>query len=199
MRPRTWPSVCTYFPVSRIQQNEFVKFPATHQRRGTQVKDARSLRAVRGFSLIELLIVVAVILIICAIAIPNFLRSKMRANETAAIANLRTISTGEFVYNTTYGAGFSPTLLALGGNPTIPDPSQAGLIDSVLSSGSKTGYTYTFTVITTDANGNVIDYTVNADPVVQGTTGDRHFFTNQSAIIRQNSSTTATVGDPAIQ
>ena len=67
----------------------------------------------RGFSLIELLIVVAVILIIAAIAIPNFLRSKMRANEASAVANLRNIDTAEVVYSTTYGVGFSPSLMPL--------------------------------------------------------------------------------------
>src|SRR5271170_6689594 len=101
-------------------------------------------RTARGFSLIELLIVVAVILIIAAIAIPNFLRSKMRANEASAVANLRNIDTAEVVYTTTYGVGYSPSLATLGGNPTVPDATQAGLIDSVLSSGMKSGYAYTF-------------------------------------------------------
>ena len=155
--------------------------------------------APNGFSLIELLIVVAVILVIAAIAIPNFIRSKMRANETSAAANLRTISTGEVVYSTTYGIGFSPTLNALGGNPTIPDATQAGLIDSVLSGGTKSGYQYTYTVITTDANGNVTDYSLNADPSIPGTSGDRRFYSDQTAIIRFNTTATATSTDSAIQ
>src|SRR5690348_11570015 len=90
-----------------------------------------------GFTLIELLIVVAVILVIAGIAIPNFIRSKMRANEAGAVANLRTITTASVVYNTTYGTGFAPSLAALGGDPPTPSASQAGLIDSVLSSGVK--------------------------------------------------------------
>ncbi len=61
----------------------------------------------RGFSLIELLIVVAVILVIAAIAIPNFIRSKMRANEASAVANIRNITTGEVIYSTTYNIGYS--------------------------------------------------------------------------------------------
>ena len=67
-------------------------------------------RAARGFSLIELLVVVAVILIIAAIAIPNFLRSKMRANEASAVSSLRSITTADVVYSTTYGVGYSPSL-----------------------------------------------------------------------------------------
>ena len=153
----------------------------------------------RGFSLIELLIVVAVILVIAAIAVPNFLRSKMRANEASAVANLRNIDTAEVVYTTTYGVGYSPTLAALGGNPTIPDATQAGLIDSVLSSGIKSGYAYTFGVTSSDANGNVLGYSVNADPTVAGTTGDRHFYSDQTAIIRQNTTGVASSTDPAIQ
>ena len=68
----------------------------------------------RGFSLIELLIVVAVILIIAAIAIPNFIRSRMRANETAAVQNLRNITTANTVYLITYGVGFADSLAQLG-------------------------------------------------------------------------------------
>lgn len=153
----------------------------------------------RGFSLIELLIVVAVILVIAAIAIPNFLRSKMRANEAAAVQNLRNITTAEVVYNTSYGVGFSPSLAALGGNPTTPGPTEAGLIDSVLSTGIKSGYTFAYTMGATDASGNVLDYSVNADPTLVGNTGDRHFYTDQSAIIRENDTMPAGPNDPAIQ
>lgn len=152
-----------------------------------------------GFSLIELLIVVAVILVIAGIAIPNFIRSKMRANEAGAVANIRTITTASVVYNTTYGVGFAPTLAALGGNPTTPSTSQAGLIDSVLSAGVKNGYIFTYNVISTDASGNALAYSINADPITPGTTGDRHFYSDQSAVIRQNFTTTATASDTPIQ
>jgi type IV pilus assembly protein PilA len=165
----------------------------------TMPKKLKVKLAPNGFSLIELLIVVAVILVIAAIAIPNFIRATMRANEPSAAANLRTISTGEVVYNTTYGIGFSPSLPALGGNPTIPDATQAGLIDSVLSAGTKSGYQYTYTVVNTDANGNVTDYSLNADPSIPGTSGDRHFYSDQSAIIRFNTTVTAGATDSAIQ
>jgi type IV pilus assembly protein PilA len=153
----------------------------------------------QGFSLIELLIVVAVILIIAAIAIPNFIRSKMRANEATAVENLRTITTANVVYSTTYSIGFSPTLTALAGNPTFPDKTQAGLIDTVLASGIRTGYIYTYSVVSMDALGDVTDYCVNADPIIAGSSGDRHFYSDQSAIIRQNQTGPAGPNDPALQ
>ena len=82
----------------------------------------------QGFSLIELLIVVAVILIIVAIAIPNFVQSKMRANEASAVQNLRNITTAEVIYSTTYSIGFSPDLPSLGGTGN-PDHTSQRRID----------------------------------------------------------------------
>lgn len=152
-----------------------------------------------GFTLIELLIVIAVIMVIAGIAIPNFIRSKMRANEAGAVANLRTISTASVVYNTTYGAGFAPSLPALGGNPATPSSAQAGLIDAVLSAGVKSGYIFTYTVVATDAAGNAQAYGVTADPITPGTTGDRHFYTDQTSIIRENLTATAGASDSPIQ
>src|SRR6267154_5145843 len=101
----------------------------------------------KGFSLIELLVVVAVILIVAAIAIPNFIRSKMRANEAAAVQNSRNITTAEVVYSTTYGIGFSIDLPTLSGNGVIVDQNSAGLIDTVLAAGTKSGYVFTYTIL----------------------------------------------------
>src|SRR5579862_4115126 len=137
--------------------------------------------ASRGFSLVELLVVVAVILIISAIAIPNFIRSKMRGNEAAAVANLRNITTAETVYSTTYGIGYTTNLTQLGGTTVIVDQNNAGLIDSVLASGSKTGYTFTYTVLSADVSGHVLAFAVTADPTLPGQSGDRHFYADQSA------------------
>jgi type IV pilus assembly protein PilA len=152
-----------------------------------------------GFTLIELLIVVAVIMIIAGTAIPNFIRSKMRANESGAVANVRTVTTASIVYNTTYGVGFAPSLLALGGNPATPSAASAGLIDSVLSTGIKSGYIFTYASLAVDANGNVQAYSINADPITPGTTGDKHFYSDQTSVIRYNLSTTASVSDNPIQ
>ncbi len=166
--------------------------------RAKQSGSRDSFQGRRGFSLIELLIVVAVILTIAAIAIPNFIRSKMRANEASAVQNLRTITTAEVVYSTTYGIGYSDSLAKLGGTGIPATASAAALIDPVLATGTKSGYTFVYTVIITDTNGNVVAYSVTADPVSVGTTGERHFYTNQTAVIRQNGSAQAGPSDPPI-
>ncbi len=161
------------------------------------IRSTRS-KTQHGFSLVELLIVVAVILIIAAIAIPNFIRSKMRANESAAVQNLRNITTANTVYLTTYGIGFSTNLAKLGGNAVIVDSNNAGLIDSVLSSGVKNGYTFTYTVTATAPNGDPVAYSVTADPTNVGVTGERRFYTDQTAIIRFSTTGSATATDTPI-
>jgi len=103
-----------------------------------------------GFSLIELLIVVAIILIIAAIAIPNLLRSKIAANQAGAVGTLRTISSSEETYSAVYNNGFTQSLGTLGGPPgCVANCANAQLIDEVLSTGGaggpagKSGYTFT--------------------------------------------------------
>ncbi len=155
----------------------------------------------KGFSLIELLIVVAVILIIAAIAIPNFIKSRMRANEAAAVHSARNIATAEVVYSSTFGIGYSASLAALGptpGNPLIVDATHAGLIDDVLASGVKTGYVFTYNAVDVDGDGKMDTFTILIDPASPGVTGQRHFFTDLSGVIRYNDTAQASANDPPI-
>src|ERR1017187_10920460 len=96
----------------------------------------------KGFSLIELLIVVAIILIIAAIAIPNLLRSRMAANEASAVGSIRTMNTAAITYNSTYGNGFPPSLAQIGTTGTTVSCTNAEILDSVLTSGAKRGYNF---------------------------------------------------------
>jgi len=154
----------------------------------------------KGFSLIELLIVVAIILIIAAIAIPNLLRSRMAANEASAVGSLRTINTAEVTYATSYPTeGFAATLAALGGAApcTTATLATACLIDEVLSvTGTKSGYT--FAAPGTGALPRVA-YTTTAVPTIVGSSGQRAFFSDQSGVIRYDTTGAgATVGSPAL-
>lgn len=145
----------------------------------------------RGFSLIELLIVVAIILIIAAIAIPNLLRSKMAANESSAVGSLRTMNTSSVAFSTTYGN--YPTKLSDLGPSTAPTSTAADLIDSALVTGSKSGYTFTFS-----AGTPYQQYSIVASPTTPGVTGQRYFYTDQSGVIRYNLSATASSADSPI-
>ena len=150
----------------------------------------------KGFSLIELLIVVAIILIIAAIAIPNLLRSKMAANEASAVGSLRSINTACVTYSTTYGTGY-PAALANLGPAAAATAATADLVDSVLAAGTKSGYVFTY-VAGAPAAGVISTYTVAANPVTLGTTGQRGFFTDQSGVIRADPTGPATVASTPI-
>ena len=152
----------------------------------------------QGFSLIKLLIVVAIILIIAAIAIPNLLKSKMAANQASAVASLRTLNTSEITYSSTYNQGFSRTWLRLGPPASgAATSAAAGLADSVLAAAAKSGYNFTYTAGAA-VNGVTPTYTIAADPVTAGTTGQKHYFTDDSVGVRQNTSATATASDSPI-
>ena len=138
----------------------------------------------KGFSLIELLIVVAIILIIAAIAIPNLLRSKIAANQASAVGSLRTLNTACIAYSTSYGQ-FPGSLASLGpmASGGTASSTSADLIDSVLAAGSKSGYTFGFTAGAANQS-----YTITATPITVGTTGQNMYFTDQSGVIRVNTS-----------
>jgi type IV pilus assembly protein PilA len=149
-----------------------------------------------GFSLLELLIVVTVILIISAIAIPNLLRSKMAANEAAAVGTLRTVNSSCVAYSSNWGTGYPVSLSNLG--PAKPATAVAAdLVDSTVAGGTKSGYALTY-ISGAPSNGKIWTYTINANPVVPGQTGGRYFFTDQSGVIRYNSGSAASVSSPPI-
>jgi type IV pilus assembly protein PilA len=141
------------------------------------------MRKQKGFSLIELLVVVAIILIIAAIAIPNLLRARMAANEAAATAAVRTINTAEVTYLSSYpDVGYANNLLALGGtDPCTPSSTSACLIDSVLTAGVKSGYNFTATGAGGPPN---IQYYVTATPVTLNQTGTMSFCSYEDAVVR---------------
>jgi Tfp pilus assembly protein PilE len=151
-----------------------------------------------GFSLIELLIIVTVILIIAAIAVPKLWRSRMAANQASAVASLRTINTSEVTYSSTYNQGYTSSLTQLGPVDSGPASSSgAGLIDLVLASGVKSGYNFTYTPGAA-VNGSTPSYELTASPVSAGKTGLNYYFTDNSNVIRQNTQGDASASDSPV-
>jgi len=165
----------------------------------------------QGFSLIELLIVVAIILIIAAIAIPDLLKSRQAAQQASAVGSLRTINTSEVTYSSTYTTGFSSSLLDLDGSAAISTSSSAGLIDSILGNGTKSAYGFEYQAnlsatqacvagtVTQGATGTppITSYSINASPLLCAGNGN-FYYTDQSGVIRMNNGVAAGPTDPPL-
>ena len=150
------------------------------------------MRKKKGFSLIELLIVVAIILIIAAIAIPSLLRSRMLANQSAAASSVRTLVTAEATYLSTYGLtnGYANALASLGPGgaacpvaPAIPPKTAACLIDGVLAAGAKGGYKYLVTAGGGVAPAGPANFVISTTPQAPGSTGINDYCATDDGVV----------------
>ena len=159
----------------------------------------------RGFSLIELLIVVAIIVIITAVAIPNLRTTRMQAQEASALKSLNTLNTVCTMYQANYQS-YPHQLSDLGPAPNgAPTKTASDLLNAVMAPpGSapavKDGYTFRYVAGAADENGNISTYTITGDPTTQNQTGVRRFFTDNSNTIRYTTDgSQATLLSPPIQ
>ena len=122
----------------------------------------------------------------------------MAANQASAVASLRTLNTSEITYSATYNVGFTSSLAQLGPPASGSATSAAsGMIDSVLAAGTKSGYSFIYAA-SAAVNGVTSNYTINANPITPGTTGQNYYYTDATNVIRQNNSASATASDSPI-
>src|ERR1700730_8136925 len=143
----------------------------------------------RGFSVVEVVVLVAILLVVAAIAIPNLLHSNLSEDESSTVASLRALNAACANYSMLYG-GYPGSLSNLGPGDAANSTS-AVLLDAPLASGRKGGYVFTYAAGPIGIGGNVLSYTITANPAAPGGTGRRRFFTDQSGVIRASTHSVA--------
>ena len=150
------------------------------------------------FSLVELLVVVAVLLALAALSIPVLARARMSANESAVVETLRVINKAEMAYQLVFNSGFSPDLYSLGPSPA-PSPARADLVDEIIAGSApgavgfvRHGYQITYKQL------GAYSYQITATPLTPGATGSRSFYSDHATVIRVNSSGPAGPTDPPL-
>jgi type IV pilus assembly protein PilA len=157
---------------------------------------------IMGYISTGLVVLIVPILIIAAIAIPNLLRSRMAANEASSVGSMRTIATANVTYAATYPSGYAPSLAALGSGGACPSPptaDQSCLIDDMLASGSKSGFSFFYEAFDSDGDGTLDKYWVRATPTTRGSTGQSEFCMDESGVIRKEASGECTAESAPLQ
>ena len=153
----------------------------------------------RGFSWVELILIILIIVLCLAILLPSLTKSRGELNEMEAVRDLQRIMSAETNYSGSYNMGFTSTLAQLGPPSSgKPDAAAAGFVDSDLGMGNKEGYTYVYRPGARDADGKVSNFTVTASPSEPGSSGQKYYFMDQTGVIHMNPSSTAGASDSAI-
>lgn len=142
----------------------------------------------RGFTLIEIMIVIAIIMILAVFAIPSYLRSRITANESMAVASCKAIASACQSYYASRGNTYPAALTDL-----VSPNSDPPYIDTLLASGTKQGYAFTYSLVNSER------FTLNAAPQSPNRTGVRYFYTDETGIVTTNSSGAAGPNDPPVQ
>lgn len=176
-----------FTPLQMLKDSLF--FRGDFRRKHSQITCDTHKTFVTGFTLVEIMIVVAIVMTLATLALSSVLRARHNANEMAAVTSCRTIVTAaQNFYANSYPHAYPSDLLAL-----VPPISVPPYIDNVLASGTKQGYRFTYVLVDAES------FRLNADPVVPGKTGTRHFFADETGVIKANAAGQAGSDDPGVQ